>query len=351
MFCGLAPAQAASPPQVARLEGVTWQLTEAVLGRQRPTLLSPMPTLTFRGDRASGNSGCAPFVSPVAVKGRTLHFGPAAGPQMTCAAPAHRTQEGWYLNALRQVTRYRLSGARLILHSGKTDRLVFRAQDTNVSVPDLSGAWAVTRLSVAERAVRLLAPTSLNFSADPDHPGSALRFSGAAGCNHIFGAVSLDGPTVTFRTDGTTRMTCGPSRNAQEAALLRVLGARLTLSMADDGDVRLHGPGGELTLRRAPSPAGARDTGQAEAWDGDYRLSCLNGAPLTPAPEPLSLKLRGNALSGPDGCTTFGTTVQIGGGWVVLVGPLRTTRRPEVRATGASLTLSVPGQTQEFTRR
>ncbi|MFC4427387.1 META domain-containing protein [Deinococcus navajonensis] len=293
MGCGL--VQGASPSPGSSLEGTCWQLTGAVLGGHLAKLHLPAPTLSFRGTLASGQTGCNTFSSTVWSAGQRLTLGPVRVTRRACTDALRQAQEGWYLNTLRRVTHVDINGEQLILHSGPEDRLIFRARETNLSVTNLQGDWSVTRLRVAGRALPIAAPATLTFSggqtaSGTQEPHPALNFTGATGCNRIFGTVQASGRLVTFSTVGTTRMTCDPARNAQEAALVEVLNHPLTLTPIANG-WRLKGQGGELELRRAT---------QATDWSGDPRPGRLNGAAFVPTGETKTLKVRSQTLTGPD---------------------------------------------------
>lgn len=115
--------------------------------------------------------------------------------------------------------------------------------------PPLEGHWQVVGWTLPGAAPVPAALPALSFAVN--------AVTGVAGCNRLSGRVTFETGRVTFSVLNTSRMSCGPAVNAQEAALMKFLsgqtvgyerrGNRLVFHASPDGP--------RLTVRRTFPPA------------------------------------------------------------------------------------------------
>jgi heat shock protein HslJ len=106
------------------LAGTSWRLAE--LNGRAPVAGATVPTLSFGGDEASGDSGCNQFFGPYALNGATLRLGPLGATRRACVEEAANAQEAAYFRALDSTTRATVSAGVLVLYAG--DQPVARFQ-------------------------------------------------------------------------------------------------------------------------------------------------------------------------------------------------------------------------------
>lgn len=359
-LAGAAGAQSSATPSPLPT-GTTWTLTQLQEGGRNFTPVgSGRPTLRLDGRTASGSTGCNTYRGAYASRADVLRFGPLATTRRACPGPVGEG-EARFLNLLRQVTGYQLSGQTLTLFAGPRDRLLFRsggAATTPEAPAALDGSWSLA----GGTALRPLA------GSVPGLTFAGTRVSGSAGCNRLTGSVQVQAGRVTFGPLATTRMACAPAVNAQEAAFLRFLaepslrtsvqGQTLTLTAAS---------GRTLVFRRE----GARPEGTAlspAALVGQtYTLAAVNGRSVAGS-QPVTLAFERTRLGGSDGCNQYGAPYRLVGSALVLTGePVSTLRacpdqpapvnlpallasRPTLAVTSTGLTLRVGETTLTFTR-
>ncbi|MPY67659.1 META domain-containing protein [Deinococcus sp. SDU3-2] len=360
VLAGAAEARS-SAAQTPPVSGITWTLAQLQQdGRTLIPVGTERPTLRLDGRTASGSTGCNTYRGAYASRSDVLRFGPLATTRRACPA-ALEGQETRFLNLMRQVTGYQLSGQTLTLFAGARDRLIFRAGSA-VTTPEntvsLNGGW------------QLAGGTALTPVAGsvPSLTLAGNRVSGSAGCNRLTGGVEVQGSRITFGPLATTRMACAPAVNAQEAAFLRFLtqpGLRasvqvqtLTLTAAN---------GRTLIFRRAGSGPESGTFNPAALTGQTYTLAAVNGRPAATA-QPVTLTFEAGRLGGSDGCNQYGAPYRLVGPTLVLTGePVSTLRacldqpatvdlptflasRPTVTVTATGLTLRARGTTLTFTR-
>lgn len=359
-LAGAAGAQS-STPQAPLLTGTTWTLTQLQQGGQTVTPTgTERPTLRLDGRTASGSTGCNTYRGAYASRGDVLRFGPLATTRRACAEPALRL-ETLYVNALRQVTGYQLSGQTLTLFAGPRDRLTFRAGSaatTPEAALTLNGSWQLaggTALSPVAGSV-----LSLTFEGD--------RVSGSSGCNRLTGSVRVQAGRVTFGPLATTRMACDPAVNAGESAFLRFLAEPNLRASVQAQILTLTAANGRtLVFRRVGARPEAEPLSPAALVGQTYTLAAVGGRP-TAGSQPVTLAFERTRLGGSDGCNQYAAPYRLVGATLVLTGePVSTLRacpdqpapvnlpallasRPTLTVTATGLTLRSGETTLTFTR-
>lgn len=109
------------------LEGTEWVLAEVVGGVEVPGGVEATLVLEPAEGRTHGSSGCNRFTGTYTLAGGRLTFGMGALTRMACAEPLMGLETD-YLEALRRVGSWRISGATLELlgEEGPVARLVAR---------------------------------------------------------------------------------------------------------------------------------------------------------------------------------------------------------------------------------
>ncbi|GAA5532171.1 META and DUF4377 domain-containing protein [Deinococcus aluminii] len=364
--------------QVPALTGTTWTLTGLTDGGRpvTPGQQAPRPTLRLDGRAASGSTGCNVYRANYAARGDVLRFGPLATTRRACPDRVDGLEDR-FVNLMRDVNRYQLSGNTLTLLAGSGDRLIFAAgtpapQEANVN---LDGTWTLTG-GTALRPV----PGSL-----PSLTLSGGRVTGSGGCNRLTGTFQAKGETLSFGALATTRMACAPAVNAQEQAFLAFLKTPLTAQVQGQTLTLTNAAGKTLVFRRAGMQGGGGPVGgvqggaalleqarqaQADAapQEVSYTLTRVDGQPAPRTARPLTLSLGEGRIGGSDGCNSFGGSYRLEGKRLILTGPLVTTlaacpdqtvdvdfpgvlrAQPTLNVTPDGLTLTANGTTLTFTR-
>jgi putative lipoprotein len=99
----------ASPPQ--SLAGAEWRITE-IAGKPVPA--DTKVTMAFADGRVAGTSGCNRYFGGFEAGPGTLKVGQAGSTMMACPEPMMQTEQA-FLEALRQVTGFTVSGNSLTL--------------------------------------------------------------------------------------------------------------------------------------------------------------------------------------------------------------------------------------------
>lgn len=355
-----ASAQSAAA-QAPALGGITWTLTQLQEGGQNVAPVgAERPTLRLDGRTASGLTGCNTYRAAYASRADVLRFGPLATTRRACSAAAS-AGETRFLNLLRQVTGYQLSGQTLTLFAGPRDRLTFRAgaaATTPEATVSLNGSWQLAGGTA-------LRPTSQNV---PFLTFAGTQVSGSAGCNRLTGSVQAQAGRVTFGPLATTRVACAPAVNAQESAFLRFL-AEPNLRASVQGQIlTLTAPSGRtLVFRRVGSDLADGALTPAALLGRTYTLTAVGGRPVGTS-QPVTLAFGEGRLGGSDGCNQYGAPYRLDGGTLVLTGePISTLRacpgppapvnlpallaaRPTLTVTATGLTLRAGATTLTFTR-
>lgn len=114
------PDTSAPAAPAAALEGTEWRLVD-IGGQPSPAAADstrhPDFTLLAEGRKVQGSAGCNRMRGTYQVDGDKLKFGPLATTRMAC--PAMHTETA-FLKALKQTTRYEISGSSLTLYGADT---------------------------------------------------------------------------------------------------------------------------------------------------------------------------------------------------------------------------------------
>jgi len=115
-----APAAPTPAAPAAALEGTEWRLVD-IGGQPAPagadSMHHPGFTLLAEGRKVQGSAGCNRMTGTYQLDGEKLKFGPLATTRMAC--PAMETETA-FLKALKQTTRYEVSGSSLTLYGADT---------------------------------------------------------------------------------------------------------------------------------------------------------------------------------------------------------------------------------------
>ena len=115
-----APAAPAPAAPTAALEGTEWRLVD-IGGQPAPagadSTRHPGFTLLAEGRKVQGSAGCNRIMGTYQLHGEKLKFGPLATTRMACPDMATETA---FLTALKQTTRYEVSGSSLTLYGADT---------------------------------------------------------------------------------------------------------------------------------------------------------------------------------------------------------------------------------------
>lgn len=221
----------ASVASALTLEGTSWQVTAVDNGYHAIQSLIPDTTITalFKDGKITGSAGCNNYWADYKVSGQEITIGMAASTRMFCSnPPGIMEQEKVFLEALREVKCYRLSGSRLELLDVNGAMMVTMTADQDSAPGDeeetaeeridsrlLIGEWLVKSIAGME-----LVPKSW-ISMKFDAGG---KLAGHATVNNYFAYwIALDG-SILVGGGGTTMMAGSPEFMEQEAAFLHMLG-------------------------------------------------------------------------------------------------------------------------------
>ncbi|GAA5511509.1 hypothetical protein Dcar01_00220 [Deinococcus carri] len=367
--------------QTPALTGTAWTLTGLTEdGRTlTPGRSVPRPTLRLDERMVSGSTGCNVYRGAYATRGDLLRFGPLATTRRACPDRVDGL-EARFLNLLRQVGHYRLSGGTLTLFSGSQDRLVFTASSAAAGTPNpgsptrpeapmnalnLDGTWTLTGGTALRPASGNGGLPALTFAGG--------RVSGTTGCNRLTGDTRLSGDTLTFGPLATTRMLCAPDMNVQEQAFLAFLRTPLRVRVQGQTLTLTNAAGRTLAFTRTGTASGTPQTGgqtqaNTAALEGRYTLATVNGEAAPRTAQPITLFFQGGRIGGSDGCNGFGGGYTLDGSRLLLVGPLASTlracldpaetvnlpallnARPTLSVSPGGLTVVANGTTLVFTR-
>jgi heat shock protein HslJ len=195
-------------------------------------------TALFDGKTLSGESGCNAYHAPYTVHGRSMTIGKNVATTLRACPPGPTAVERSYLQRLRRVTTFRISGKTLSL-SGRANRvlLTYRA---SVGAEAVVGRWEVTGYYTGT-AISSVVPNS-TITAEFD----GTTISGDGGCNMYSGPYQVSGSTISIGPLNSTLRACADEAvNTQErqyltalelASSFSVAGSRLDL-LRDDGGI------------------------------------------------------------------------------------------------------------------
>ena len=246
-----AEAGTTGPGGGARLDGVTWVLSDASIA----ALVADAPPggrvdLTFDDDQAGGRAACNIYGGDVQIDGDAITIGALSMTEMACEEPL-MALEAAYMTALAEVRTYSIGEGTLTLSGGDMDDLTFEAEEPGEPLPLIGTEWSLVSIAQGDAVSSTIAGTEVTLTLGDD--GTA---SGGASCNRFSGSYEVDGSGLTFGPLATTKMSCAEDGvMEQEQQVLAALeatrsftidGAQLTLS---DGDgamlLGFSGPAGD----------------------------------------------------------------------------------------------------------
>lgn len=111
----------------SELDGTTWVLVE-IQGGEPLSNGGALPTISFIGSQASGNSSCNGWGADLSVSGDSIQFSNFSGSEIFCENPAGiMDQEQTFLQILMEAVRYEINGDRLTIFSSSGATLVFQS--------------------------------------------------------------------------------------------------------------------------------------------------------------------------------------------------------------------------------
>ncbi len=229
--------------EAAPLAGTEWDLDEYAPVGEATTVRVPAAvtaTAAFTADQISGDAGCNRFTGTYTTNGTTILFGPVAATLMACPPDVTEVEES-YLARLAEATTYAVAGDELTLSA--RDGSVLLHFSASAPVPLTGTQWRATRINNGKGGVAsLVAGTTVTAHFDePSKPEAKHGMvTGDSGCNRYTGPYTVDGDRLRTGDIATTRRTCEPEVNEQEAQYLEALSAtraftitRQTLELRD----------------------------------------------------------------------------------------------------------------------
>lgn len=177
--------------------------------------------LKWRTGGLSGNAGCNRMFGSFSSRGSSIRFSGIGTTRMFCTAPGVMKREGEFLQALRDATRYRLSGATLRIYAGGRQVLKFERVYDSVDgdlpkIPDEGGIGLEDRKWVLDQEysgipVNNSAAPFVNFTK-ATKPGPLGITKGSAGgntgCNVFGGSYSVTGGKIGITEIISTMRAC-----------------------------------------------------------------------------------------------------------------------------------------------
>ena len=227
------------PAASASLQDSTWRLTR-LPGRTLPAAQERNAvTVSFKGGRVHGFSGCNQFMGSYALDGGRLVLGRLGGTMMACPEPA-MSVESHFLKALSGAFGVAVAGDTLTLTpAGGGEALQFE----RAASPRLEGVrWEVTGYNNGRQAVvgpKTGTRITLMFQGG--------KVSGSSGCNRFRGTFTAEGNALKIGPLATTRKACEDAVMTQEREFLRALESATTWDIVR-GMLDVHRADGERVL-------------------------------------------------------------------------------------------------------
>ena len=202
----------ASPTGNQPLESTYWKATE--LGRKATPTEDPKREahLQFQaGGRVSGSDGCNRLTGTVQRTGNRITFGQMAGTQMACLNPSGTERP--FRDALKEATRFTITGDRLELFDRAGTRLAAFVANRQSSAPtpsaSLAGtAWQLVKFQSSDDTV-LTPDDRTKYTIEFASGG---RLTARVDCNRGRGTWKSSGANqIVFGSLALTRAKCPPS--------------------------------------------------------------------------------------------------------------------------------------------
>lgn len=232
------------PAASATLEESTWRLTR-LPGRTLPAVHERNAvTVSFKGGRVHGFSGCNQFMGSYTLDGGRLVLGRLGGTMMACPEPA-MSLESHFLKALSGALGVAMAGDTLTLTPADGGEAL---QFERAPPPRLEGVrWEVTGYNNGRQAV--VSPKTGTRLTLKFQDG---RVSGSSGCNRFHGEFRVQGHALKVGPLATTRMACDESVMTQEQEFLRALESAAKWDIVR-GMLDAHRADGERVLTASPT--------------------------------------------------------------------------------------------------
>jgi heat shock protein HslJ/uncharacterized membrane protein len=232
------------PAASASLEDSTWRLSR-LLGRALPAVQERNAmTVSFKGGRVHGFSGCNQFMGSYALEGGRLVLGRLGGTMMACPEPA-MSLESHFLKALSGAFDVAVAGDTLTLTPADGGEAL---QFERAAPPRLEGVrWEVTGYNNGRQAVvgpKIGTRLTVKFQGG--------KVSGSSGCNRFRGAFTAEGSALNIGPLATTRKACEDAVMTQERDFLRALESATTWDLVR-GMLDVHRADGERVLTASPT--------------------------------------------------------------------------------------------------
>ncbi len=132
--------------------------------------------------------------------------------------------------------------------------------------------WELTSILLDDQPVEGVEGSGAFIVLGPD-----LRVQGRGGCNHFFGAFSLDGEVLSFGNIASTKMYCYETMHVEDA-FFKALSMITTVSVqghtaemrSEDGSTVLRFEEAEEEVRDMPSPAPSEDDDGRPSYAEEY---------------------------------------------------------------------------------
>jgi heat shock protein HslJ len=231
------------PVAAATLQDSTWRLTQ-LPGRTLPAVHERNAvTVSFKGGRVHGFSGCNQFMGSYTLEGERLVLGRLGGTMMACPEPA-MSLESHFLKSFSGALSVAVAGNTMTLKPASGgDALQFELAPP----PRLEAVrWEVTGYNNGRQAVvgtKTGTRLTLMFQGG--------KVSGSSGCNRFHGPFRVEGSALKIGPLATTRKACDDAVMTQEREFLRALESATTWDIVR-GMLDVHRADGERVLTANP---------------------------------------------------------------------------------------------------
>jgi heat shock protein HslJ len=231
------------PVAAATLQDSTWRLTQ-LPGRTLPAVHERNAvTVSFKGGRVHGFSGCNQFMGSYTLEGERLVLGRLGGTMMACPEPA-MSLESHFLKSFSGALSVAVAGNTMTLKPASGgDALQFELAPP----PRLEAVrWEVTGYNNGRQAVvgtKTGTRLTLMFQGG--------KVSGSSGCNRFHGPFKVEGSALKIGALATTRKACDDAVMTQEREFLRALESATTWDIVR-GMLDVHRADGERVLTANP---------------------------------------------------------------------------------------------------
>ena len=288
------------------LTGFVWSLTEIAPRGEviKPGALLRKPTLkVMPGGLLVGDTGCNGFAGWATVKGQSLKVTTLKLSGTSNCSDHALSLESDFVNLLESATRFEISGQKLTIHGAGNRFMTLQGATKEKSVtgelPQLTsmkGDWQLTNLTYKGQPVTVPSDSVLTIQ----DTGDGVEVRGKAGCNTMFGKVTLTGRTISVTDLGMTMMLCENMQS--ENAVVDILRVPLTV-VQNSGIMTWRNDQGKITLKRVTKAQAAFDASNLIGLA--FTLRTVNETPARTTLNPVTIEFSEGRVAGSDGCNTF----------------------------------------------